>query len=264
MKQILSVVILTFLMISGISTHAQKLKRQDVSYSSSDGVVCKSYVSYDRKIKGKRPVVLVIPEWWGLNNYARKRADMLAELGYLAIAVDIYGEGKQGNDPGQAQALATPFYQNPSMALARIESAKQFINMYPQADADVTYAIGYCFGGSMVLNAVGLGLDVDKAVSFHGGLGGLVAPKKGNKTEVLVCHGLADKFITEEDLNSFRRNMNDSGISYQFIEYADATHAFTNPDATANGQKFGIPIAYNEAADKKSWADMLGFFGRKK
>lgn len=239
---------------------AQKLKRQEVSYTGSDGVVCKSYVSYDKKVKGKRPVILVIPEWWGCNAYAKKRADMLAELGYIAIAVDMYGEGKQGNDPAQAGALAGPFYQNPTMALARMEDAKKFVSTFPQADASNVSAIGYCFGGSMVLNAVGLGMNLNLAASFHGGLGGLVAPQKGNKTKVMVCHGLADKFITEEEVASFKKNMDDSAIQYTFIEYADATHAFTNPDATANGQKFGIPIAYNEAADKKSWQDLLSFF----
>lgn len=260
MKNIFSIFILMSLLLNSFNSSAQKLKKQEVSYLSSDGVVCKSYVSYDKKIKGKRPVILVIPEWWGCNAYAKNRADMLASLGYIAIAVDMYGDGKQGIDPAQAGALATPFYQNPTMAMNRMEDAKKFISKYPQADAKNVSAIGYCFGGSMVLNAVGLGMDLNLGVSFHGGLGGLVAPQKGNKTKVLVCHGLADKFITSEDVESFRKNMDDSGINYSFVEYADATHAFTNPDATANGQKFGIPIAYNASADKKSWQDMLTFF----
>jgi len=262
MNHLLSTLILFSVLINSFNLSAQKLKRQEVSFIGSDGVVSKSYVSYDKKVKGKRPVVLVIPEWWGCNAYAKKRADMLAELGYIAIAVDMYGEGKQGNDPAQAGALAGAFYQNPTMALNRMEDAKKFISKYPQADASSVSAIGYCFGGSMVLNAVGLGMDLNLAVSFHGGLGGLVAPQKGNKTKVLVCHGLADKFITLEEVNTFRKNMDDSKIQYSFLEYADATHAFTNPDATANGQKFGIPIAYNEVADNKSWQDFLVFFGK--
>lgn len=264
MRLILSAFILFGFLINSTEISAQKLKRQEVSYVGSDGVICKSYVSYDKKIKGKRPVILVIPEWWGCNAYAKNRADMLASLGYIAIAVDMYGEGKQGNDPGQAGALATPFYQNPTLALNRMEDAKKFISKFSQADANNVSAVGYCFGGSMVLNAVGLGMDLKVGVSFHGGLGGLVAPQKGNKTKVLVCHGLADKFITPEDVVTFKKNMDDSGIKYTFLEYADATHAFTNPDATANGQKFGIPIAYNEAADKKSWQDLLVFFGSNK
>jgi dienelactone hydrolase len=247
----------------GKAAAGKNIKMEEVSYQAADGTTCRGYVAYDASRTEKRGAVLVVPEWWGCNDYARMRANMLAELGYIAMAVDMYGEGKQGNDPAAAQALATPFYQNPSLAMARMEAAKAKLMSYPQADPNRLAAIGYCFGGSMVLNAAALGLpDLKGVVSFHGGLGGLAAPKAGNNCQVLVCHGLSDSFISPDDISSFKGNYDRAKVSYQFLEYPDATHAFTNPDATANGKTFGLPIAYNEAADKKSWQDMQAFLAR--
>lgn len=247
----------------GKAAAGKNIKTEEASYQAPDGTTCRSYVAYDASRTEKRGAVLVIPEWWGCNDYARKRANMLAELGYIAMAVDMYGEGRQGNDPAAAQALAMPFYQNPSLALSRLEAAKAKLMSYPQADANRLAAIGYCFGGSMALNAAALGMaDLKGVVSFHGGLGGLAAPKAGNNCQVLVCHGLSDSFISAEEIASFKSNYDRVKMDYQFLEYPDATHAFTNPEATANGKAFGLPIAYNEAADKKSWQDMQAFLAR--
>jgi dienelactone hydrolase len=236
------------------------IKGEEVTYTSADGTSLKGYVSYDASKKGNRPAILVIPEWWGCNAYVRKRADMLAKLGYIAIAVDMYGEGKQGNDPAAAGALAGPFYGNPQLAKERIEAAINKIKEYPQANGDKMACIGYCFGGSMSLFAAKLGLDFKGIVSFHGSLAGVPAQAGITKAKILVCHGAVDKFVPAEEVKAFRRNLDSVKVPYTFISYANATHAFTNPDATANGKKFSIPIAYNEAADKKSWEDMKAFF----
>jgi dienelactone hydrolase len=184
---------------------------------------------------------------------------MLAELGYIAIATDMYGEGKIANDPKAAQAYAMPFYNNPKMGLEKIEAAIAKLKEYQQTDVNKIAAIGYCFGGSMVLNASKMGLDLKGVVSFHGGLATVPADKGVVKGKILVCHGAADKFVSAADINAFRQNLDVVGVPYTFIEYPNATHAFTNPDATANGKKFNMPIAYNEAADKKSWKDMQAF-----
>lgn len=234
---------------------------KEISYKAADGTVCKSFVAYDDSLQTKRRTILVVPEWWGCNDYARSRAKMLAELGYFAIAVDMYGEGRQAPDPAKAQELATPFYQNPQLGLSRLQAARAELRNHPEADTTDLIAIGYCFGGSMVMNAAALGFDLKGAVSFHGGLGGLVAPKVGNTCKLLICHGLADVFIKPEEVTAFRAHLDSAQVTYSFIEYAEATHAFTNPAATENGKKFSLPIAYNEAADKKSWADFQAFLG---
>lgn len=243
--------------------HAQtktSIKGEEVSYTSADGTNLKGYVAYNVKIKGKRPVIVVIPEWWGCNEYVRKRADMLAKLGYIAIAADFYGEGKLANDPQEAGALAGAFYGNPQLAKQRIEAAVNKVKEFPQADAAKMACIGYCFGGSMSLNAAKLGMDFKGVVSFHGGLAGVPATTGTTKAKILVCHGAADKFVSDEEVKNFRHNLDSVKVPYTFIAYPNATHAFSNPDATAVGKKFSMPIEYNEAADKKSWADMKTFF----
>ncbi len=235
------------------------IRKEEVSYSDN-GVTLKGMVVYDADIEGERPAIVVVPEWWGNNEYARMRATMLAELGYIAIAADMYGDGKIANDPKEAMAYSDPFYKDPSLGKSRIEAAIRKVLEYPEADPDNVAAIGYCFGGSMVLNAAKMGTPLKGVVSFHGGL--KIAPAaKGSVTgKILVCHGAADKFVSEEDVKEFRGNLDEAGVDYKFIVYPNATHAFTNPDATASGKKFKLPIEYNAAADKKSWADMKSFF----
>lgn len=241
----------------GIS-QAQEVKGQNVIYKDTRDSSYQGYISYNTQQKGKRPVVLVVPEWWGINDYSRHRADMLAGLGYFAFTLDFYGNGRIAENPAAAGALATPFYKDPQKAADRFRAALEWLKNYPEADLSQVAAIGYCFGGSMVLNGAKLNLPFKGIVSFHGGLKGLPAPR-ALATKMLICHGAADSFISTEEINSFRSNLDSAGVSYQFISYPDATHAFTNPDATATGQKFGMPIRYNEAADKKSWEDMKQF-----
>ena len=246
----------------GATTFAQKstsIKGEEVTYMS-DGTTMKGYVAYDEKQTGKRPAILVIPEWWGNNEYPRMRARMLAELGYIAIAVDMYGNGQLGTNPEEAGKLATPFYQEPSLGQKRIEAAMNKIKEYPQADSTKLAAIGYCFGGSMVLNAAKIGMDFKGVVSFHGGLATVPATAGTTKANILVCHGGADNFISPEELKTFRQNLDDMKVPYTFKVYEGATHAFTNPAATETGKKFNMPITYNEAADKQSWEDMKAFF----
>ena len=249
-------------MSSLLSLSAQNkadIKTEEVTYTSG-GTILKSYVAYDGNQKGKRPAIIVVPEWWGNNDYSKWRARQLAELGYIAIAVDMYGDDKIAADPKQAQEYATPFYKDPKLGESRIEVAVNKLKEYPQTDASKMAAIGYCFGGSMVLNAAKLGMDFKGVVSFHGGLATVPATAGSTKAKILVCHGAVDKFITEADIKNFKGNLDSLKVPYTFIVYPDATHAFSNPDATANGKKFNMPIAYNEAADKKSWNDMKDFF----
>ena len=255
--------LLTMVALAGaVSLRAQdnsSLKGEEVTYTDG-GSTFKGYVVYSEKQQGKRPAILVVPEWWGNNEYTRTRAKMLADLGYIAMAVDMYGDGKIAANPTEAQNLATPFYKDPALGKSRLEAAEKKLKEYAQTDAGKIAAIGYCFGGSMVLNGAKLGMDLKGVVSFHGGLATAPATAGSTKGKILVCHGGADKFISDADIKSFKSNLDSVKVPYTFKVYEGATHAYSNPDATAIGKKFNMPIEYNEAADKQSWQDMQDFF----
>jgi dienelactone hydrolase len=237
------------------------VKNESVVYGK-DSAKLTGFVAYDSNAAAKLPVVLVIHEWWGLNDYVKSRVKQLAALGYLAMAVDMYGDGKMGNNPDEAGKLATPFYTNPVLAKSRFEAALTKIKTYSQADTTKIAAIGYCFGGAMVLNMARLGEGLNGVVSFHGNLAGFPADKNLLKAKVLVCHGADDQFVSADEVKTFKKQMDSIGADYTFKQYAGATHAFSNPSATEMGQKFKIPIAYNAAADSASWNDMKDFFGK--
>jgi dienelactone hydrolase len=242
------------------TTGTPAIKEENVTYTA-DGVTMNGYIAYDSSNMEKRPVVLVVHEWWGQNDYPRMRAKQLAGLGYLAMAVDMYGNGQTADNPVDAAKLSDPFYKDQAMAKTRFDAALAKIKTYPQA-GDKIAAIGYCFGGSMVLNMAKLGDDLAGVVSFHGVLkGNPPADKNLLKAKILVCHGAADQFTPQADIDVFRKQLDSIQANYTFKVYPDATHAFTNPAATEAGKKFNIPIAYNAAADTASWNDMKTFFG---
>ena len=226
---------------------------KEVSYSDGETTL-KGYLAFDSAIEGKRPAVLVVHEWWGHNDYARKRAEMLAELGYVALAVDMYGDGKTADHPKDAGAFAGEVMKNIETGEARFDAALKFLTEQPQADGKKTAAIGYCFGGAIALHMARVGKDLDAVASFHGTLAPQTSAEEGKvKARVLVCHGADDSFIPQEQIDAFQREMNDAGVDYQFESYPGAVHGFTNPGATALGEKFGINLAYNAEADAKSW-----------
>lgn len=237
---------------------ASTIKEEMITYKFGN-VTMIGFVAYDEKITGKRPVVLVVHEWWGLNDYTKMRARKLASLGYLAMAVDMFGNGKNAANPKEAQELTSPLYKDPQLAMNRLNAAIKRIKEFPQADPDNLAAIGYCFGGGVVLNSAKLGADLKGVVSFHGSLSGVPADNKLLKANILVCHGGSDKFVSPADVDSFRDQLDSIGATYTFKVYANATHAFTNPDATRIGKQFNMPIEYNAMADKDSWEDMKNF-----
>ncbi len=246
--------------LTNSSTETTNIKEENITYKS-DHTSFNGFVAYDENIKGKRPVVLVVHEWWGLNDYTKSRARQLASMGYIAMAVDLFGDGKNAANPKEAMELTMPLYKDPQMAKSRLDAAIAKIKEYPQADAGNVAAIGYCFGGAMVLNAAKLGANLNGVVSFHGGLAGVPANKSLLKSKILVCHGAADKFVSQKDVDAFKHQMDSIGADYLFKIYANATHAFTNPNSTKAGKEFNLPIEYNEEADKNSWNDMKLFLG---
>ena len=243
------------------SSTTMQIKEEAITYNA-DTVTMNGYLAYDSSNEKQRPVILIVHEWWGLNDYTKSRARQLAELGYLAMAVDMYGNGKQADDPQLAGQLATPFYINPAMAKARFDAAMELVKKMPEADTSQVAAIGYCFGGTQVLNMAKLGSPLAGVVSFHGGLAGVPADKNLLKAAILVCHGEADSFVPTAEVTQFKKEMDSIGANYTFKAYANATHAFTNPGATEKGKKYDMPIEYNAAADSASWNDMKAFFGK--
>lgn len=234
------------------------LIEENITYTS-DSVTMNGFVVYDENITGARPAILVVHEWWGLNDYSKMRARELAKLGYIAMALDMYGEGKTADNPDDAGKLAGPFYEDPIMAKARFDAALNKLKTYSQTDASKLAAIGYCFGGTQVLNMANLGEDLKAVVSFHGGLKVVPPDKSTLKANILVCHGGADPFVPQEEVAHFRKQMDSIQANYTFKVYEGSTHAFTNPNATAMGENFNIPIKYNAVADTSSWKDMKSF-----
>jgi len=230
-----------------------------VDYTAA-GVTLKGYLAYDDNIKDKRPGVLVVHEWWGLNDYARMRARMLAESGYVALAVDMYGEGKQAMHPDDAGKFASEVMKNMDVAKARFMAAMDFLKQQPGVDPTRIAAIGYCFGGGVVLNMARQGIDLNGVASFHGSLVAAKPTQPGAvKAKILVLNGADDKFTTPEQIEAFKKEMAAAGADFQFINYPGALHSFTNPDADALGKKFNMPIAYNADADQKSWRELTVF-----
>ncbi|MEO6903969.1 MAG: dienelactone hydrolase family protein [Bacteroidia bacterium] len=219
------------------------------------------FVAIDKSTTKRRPAVLIIHEWWGLNNYVKNRVKQLAELGYVAFAIDLYGDGKVAVTPTDAKALAIPLYARPLIVKARFDAALTKIKTYPQVDTTNIAAIGYCFGGAMALNMARLGASLKGVVSFHGNLIGVPLNKSLLKAAILICHGEADNYVNGE-VTTFKNEMNNAHVPYTFISYPNATHAFTNPSSTAVGKKFNMNVAYNGAADTASFNDMKKFFDK--
>ena len=228
---------------------------------SSDTTNMVGYIAYDANDSSKRPGIIVVHVWWGHNEYSRLRAEMLAELGYVALAVDMYGNGKQAAHPDEAGAFAGMVMGNFDEAKARFDAALATLKSHPNVDGEKIGAIGYCFGGSLVLSMANAGYDLDAVASFHGGLGLPVMPEEGAvKGKVLVANGADDTFIPEQQINDFKAAMDASGADYKFINYEGAVHSFTSKGADSLAQKFGMPIAYNAAADSASWEEMKILF----
>ena len=236
-----------------------KVKGEEVSYAT-DSTNLKGYIAYNENSTEKRPGVLIVHEWWGHNNYVRQRADMLAELGYTAIAVDMYGDGKLASHPEDAGKFAGSVMSNLPEAKARFNAALEVLKAHTSVDNTKIGAIGYCFGGSVVLTMANSGADLDAVAAFHSGVQLPVMPNDELKAKVLVCNGADDPFISPESITTFKSAMDSIGASYDYIAYSGVKHSFTSKEADANGEKFGLPLAYDADADAKSWASLQALF----
>ncbi len=237
-----------------------EIKTQDVTYNAN-GTSLKGFIAYDDSAGEKRPGVIVVHEWWGHNEYARTRAKMLAELGYVALAVDMYGDGKTADHPDDAGKFMNEALANGELFKKKFEAGLALLKSQKQTDPEKVAAIGYCFGGATVLGMARAGVDLDGVVSFHGILATETPAQKGAvKASVLVFHGANDPFVPQEQADAIKKEMADAGVDFTFVEFEGVQHSFTNPGATEVGKKFELPLVYNEDADKKSWAQMQEFF----
>jgi dienelactone hydrolase len=243
--------------LTGLASSAgAALKTQTVEYKQGDALL-EGYLAYNDSFKGKRPGILVVHEWKGLNGYAKRRADMLAQLGYMAFAADIYGKGIRPQSIADAGALAGKFKADRALLRARVNAGLDALKSQANVDTSQLAAIGYCFGGTAVLELARSGADIKGIVSFHGGLSSPTPQDAKNiKGKVLALHGAADPFVKAEEVAAFEKEMTDAKVNYRLIKYPGAMHGFTNPDNK------GVPpgALYNEAADKASWTEMQKFF----
>jgi dienelactone hydrolase len=232
------------------------LHTETVEYKHGDTTL-KGYLVYATTVKGKRPGVLVVHEWWGLNDYPKMRAEQLAKLGYVAFAADIYGDGVAVKTPQEAGALAEKFKGNRKLLRDRVNAGLEELKKQPQCDPKRVAAIGYCFGGTAVLELARSGADVAGIVSFHGGLDTPTRDAKNIKCKVLICHGADDPFEPASDIAALQDEFRSAGVDWEMNIYSGALHGFTNP-ANKDGKMQGV--AYNERADKRSWEAMKLFF----
>lgn len=235
------------------------IKGEEVSYSTDD-ITMNGYIAYNENSTEKRPGILVVHEWWGHDEYTRERADMLAELGYVAIAVDMYGDGKQAAHPEDAMNFSSNVMGNFDSAKARFNAAIETLKSNPNVDTTQIGAIGYCFGGSVILSMANAGLDLKGVAAFHAGLQLPVMPGDDLTSRVIVMNGADDPFVTAEQVENFTGALESAEADFQYINYESAVHAYTNPRADSLGKKFELPLAYNAKADSASWEEMKNFF----
>jgi dienelactone hydrolase len=255
MKKVLSFILL--ILILAVPAFAAQIETKVVTYSV-DGEVMEGYLAYDKQIEGKRPGILVVHEWWGINDYIRKRTEQLAVLGYVAFAADIYGKGKRAKSADEAKKYASVYQKNRQLLRSRAKAGLEVLKKMDLTDTSRLAAIGYCFGGMTVLELARSGADVKGIVSFHGTLDTPdMSDARHIKGSVLILQGADDPFVPMAQRTAFQNEMEKGNVDWQMITYGHAVHSFTNP---ASGNDPSKGIAYNRNADGRSWNAMKNLF----
>lgn len=252
MKKLL---LFTGLVLGAVSLHAA-IQTKTIEYQQGDATL-EGVLVWDDAVSGKRPGVLIVHQWLGLTDYERRRAKMLAELGYVAFCADVYGKGVRPKNTQEAGAEATKYKTDRALLRARVNAGLAELEKSDLVDTKRVAAIGYCFGGTAVIELARSGADIAGVVSFHGGLDSPTPADGQNiKCKILACHGADDPFVPAKDLAAFEDEMRAAKVDWQLIQYGGAVHSFTQPDPG-----FVNPGAhYNEKADKRSWEAMKQFF----
>jgi len=235
------------------------IHEEEVTYKDGDTVM-KGVIVYDDAVKGKRPGIVVVHEWWGITKHTRAEARRFAQEGYTAFVADMYGDAKSADNPTDASALMKSVMGNPAAVQSRFGAARAQLAMHASVDAKRIGASGYCMGGAVVLSAARAGADLAGVAAFHPSLGGYKTGPGPVKAKVLVLNGADDPFNKPEQIDAFKKDMAAGKASLVFINYPGAVHAFTNPEATEKGKQYKIPLAYNAEADKQSKAEADKFF----
>lgn len=232
-----------------------EVKTQEVEYKQGSTVL-QGFVAWDDAVtsKGKRPGVIIVHEWWGHNQHARNQALRVAKAGYVGFALDLFGKGKLAKHPKDAQAFVAEATKDPAIERARFDAAVAQLKKLPQVDPTKIAAIGYCFGGGVVLDMARSGEDLAAVATFHGSLSSGLTAKKGIKPRILVMTGGDDPMIGTEQVEGLRKELTAAGARFEIISYPGTKHSFTNPDA----DKAGVPgLGYNAIADKESWEALV-------
>ncbi len=225
---------------------------------SADGADMIGYIAWDPDKVGPRPAVLVVHEWWGCNDYVQRRARMLAELGYTGFALDLYGAGEVANNPDDAGVLMNARIEDMPGTRARFTAALEKLQAHHMVDEHQIAAIGFCFGGGVVVHMARMGAPLKVAGSFHGSIGLAAVDGPDNVAcRVVAYNGEADVLVTAEQIAGCAEQMKKAGAHYNFIQLPGALHGFSNPIASTNGEKYGMPLAYNKLADEASWNHLL-------
>jgi dienelactone hydrolase len=239
------------------SVSEAKIHTQNVDYNV-DGKTYQGYLAYDDAIKGKKPGILIVHEWWGLNDYPKKRAEQIAQLGYVAFAADMYGKGIVAKSPEEAGKLAGTVRKDPSQMRKLINAALRLLKENQNVDPSNVAAMGYCFGGTVALELARSGADIKGVCTFHATLDTKTPEDAKNiKAKVLVCTGADDKAVPPEQRQAFQKELDAAGVDWEMNIYSGAVHSFTNP---ASGNDPSKGVAYNEKADKRSWEAMKTFY----
>ncbi|MCI5072911.1 dienelactone hydrolase family protein [bacterium] len=260
----LFVLSLFFIPLSSAMTNKSVTKEKDIETEkikySWDDQEFHGYLAKPKKLKKHTPAILIVHEWWGHNAYAQKRAEMLAEEGYIALAIDMYGNGEKAQHPSEAGKMASRVSGNIDLMKKRFHAGMKILSSQAMVDGDRIAALGYCFGGGVVLQMARERLPLTAVISYHGSLS-TSQPVKGTEEmpKVLVFHGSDDPLVSEEDLEKFKQEMKAAQADYDVVEFPGVKHAFTNPDATELGEKFSLPLEYNKKADQASWERSLMF-----
>lgn len=231
---------------------------EEITYET-DSTLMRGYVAHNSAIDEERPGIIVVHEWWGHDDFARKKAEKLAELGFVALAVDMYGQGKTANHPEEAMAFSSKVMKNFDTAKARFEAAVETLKADKNVDNNKISAIGFCFGGSVALSMANTGANLDAVAVFHSGLGLPVMPNKNLKAKLLIQNGAEDMMITDEQISTFKSQLDDVNADYEYIAYEGVKHSFTNKKADSLGKKYNLPLAYDKEAAEKSWEKMTLF-----
>ena len=257
-KLLLTSLACTALFLATVAPSCAAIRAEAVPYRHGD-MQLEGYLAYDDALKGVRPAVLIVHEWWGLNDYIKKRTVQFAGMGYIAFAADIYGKNVVTKDPKKAAELAGKFRTgNRTLLRERVNAGLQILKNHPLVDQQRIAAIGYCFGGTTVLELARSGAEVSGVVSFHGGLDTPnPADAKNIKAKVLVLHGADDPNVSLPQVIAFQDEMRKGKVDWQMISYGGAVHSFTNPESGSDPSR---GVAYNENADRRSWQHMKVFF----